>query len=554
MTDWEDRLIDSALQEVGGQQPPDLSARILIALGEAAPGELPVLRSPPRKFAASVLLAAAFLCLGMLTAYVVSYAFDAGHKSPASAERVAERVALHVASGAVEFVSADAERPGEIVAAGEAAIVSAHRGARLFASTDSRLRLGVFPMLQVRPATELEVRSMGFSMKNGVVAATSLTIGVVAGIVTWDAMSGPEVRASGEVVHLESEAPDAKDYLAENARLLARVEALEQQNAQLLTVRQGVAAATPEEPPPAEVEAKPEVATALMFGDKKYADVLSKMNWAAMGKATFEMQPLMNELVRALEEDGEIPTDIAVQIQKLNTHLVGEVPTLMEAGLPGTGPNGAYTHPLVVANTLASTLNAAGQPLDGAQSAALAGLVRSFTTELDGVAAGQFEFQSETMMHELEAKERFYKEMSQRLTPEQFAAIYPKGSTEFDGLSLFGTGLVTRELLRPIRAANAADFARRAGSHMADELGFNDADTVRLRAVLESVAGSSTELWGKPASAAERKLRFMRAGRTKAALNNQVAMLRAISRQFQLSPEQKKKLFSLQGVMVPIYD
>ncbi|MFT4512323.1 MAG: hypothetical protein ACI91B_001012 [Planctomycetota bacterium] len=551
MTDWDDRIIDSALQEVGGQQPPDLSARILIALGEEAPGSLPVLQPPPRSFAGSAMLAAAFLCLGMLTAYVVSYAFDDGPRSTVDAERVA----LRVVSGQVEFVPADAQRPGKVVAAGNAAIVHAHRGARMFVSTDSRLRLGVFPTLQVHPATELEVRSMGFSMKNGVVAATSLTIGVVVGIVSWDALSGPEVRASGEVVHLNAEATDGTGYSGENARLMARVQTLEGQNARLMTMREGVAAqATPEEPAPAEVLAKPEVATALMFEDPKYADVLSKVNWDAMGKASFEIQPLLNELVRILEEEGEISTEIAVQLEKLNTNLVSEIPTLLKAGLPGTGPNGAYTHPLVVANTLASTLNAAGQPLDAAQSAALAGLVRSFTAELDGVAAGQYEFESETMMHEIEAKERFYTEMSQRLTPEQFAAIYPKGSTDYDGLSLFGTGLMTRHLLRPIKAANAADFARRAGNRLGDELGFSDADTVRLRTVLESVSGSSADLWGKPASAAERKLNFLRRGRTKAALTNQVAMLREISRQFQLTPKQQKKLFSLQGVMVPLYN
>jgi hypothetical protein len=256
--------------------------------------------------------------------------------------------------------------------------------------------------------------------------------------------------------------------------------------------------------------------------------------------------------VRILNEDGEISTEIAVQLEKLNVHLAGEIPTLMKAGLPGTGPNGAYTHPLVVANTLASTLNAAGKPLDAAQSAALAGLVKSFTAELDGVAAGPYEFQSETMMHEIEAKERFYAEMSQRLTAEQFATIYPKGSTDFDGLSLFGTGLMTRHLLRPIKAGNAADFAHRAGNRLADELGFSDAETVRLRTVLESVAGSSSGMWGKPSSAVERKLKFLRAGRTKAALRNQVAMLRAIYLQFQLTPEQQEKLSSLTGVIVPL--
>ena len=87
---------------------------------------------------------------------------------------------------------------------------------------------------------------------------------------------------------------------------------------------------------------------------------------------------------------------------------------------------------------------------------------------------------------------------------------------------------------------------------MADALGFSDAETVRLRTVLESVADSNSELWGKPSSAVERKLKFLRAGRTKAALRNQVAMLRAISLQFQLTPEQQEKLSSLTGVIVPL--
>lgn len=549
MTDWDDRIIDSALQEVGGQQPPDLSARILIALGEAAPGQLPVLPPPPRSIAGYAMLAAAFLCLGLLTAYVVSYAFDDGSRSTVEAERVA----LYVVSGEVEFVPADAQRPGEVVAAGSAVIVRGPGGARMFVSKDSRLQLGVFPMLRVEPATELEVRSMGVSMNNGVVAATSLAIGVVVGAVTWDSLSGPEARTSGEVVRLEAMAPDGVDYSVENARLMARVQGLEEQNARLMMMREGVAEpAIPEGPVLAEALDKPDVATAMMFEDPKYADVLSKVNWDAMGKATLEIQPLLNELVRILAEDGEISTEIAVQLEQLNLHLAGEIPTLMKAGLPGTGPNGAYTHPLVVANTLASTLNAAGKPLDAAQSAALAGLVKSFTAELDGVAVGQYEFESETMMHEIEAKERFYAEMSQRLTAEQFAAIYPKGSTDFDGLSLFGTGLMTRHLLRPIEAGNAADFAHRAGNRLADELGFSDAETVRLRTVLESVAGASSEMWGKPSSAVERKLKFLRAGRTKAALRNQVAMLRAISLQFQLTPEQQEKLSSLTGVIVPL--
>jgi hypothetical protein len=562
MNDWQDRIVDSALHELGGRTPPDLSARIVIALSEASStsqlGDLPMLQETRRRWLPSILLAAACLCIGLLAAYVTRYAFD---ESPSMDVR-AERVALRVHAGEVAFVFAEvpsAAAPKSllqplVLRAGDGAMVPVHCGARLLAAEHSRLRLGVFPMLEVAPATELEVRSMEFSMKNGVVAATSLTIGVVAGMVTWNALASPGVAASGEVVHLQAEGTEGKDYVAENARLLQRLSALEQENARLMTMREGVAAAAVvEEPVAPEVLETPEPATAAMFDDPKYADMLSQVDWALMGKTTLEMQPLMNELVRSLEETGEVSPEVAVALEKLNANLLAQLPTIMKAGLPGTGANGAYTHPLVVANTLATTLQAAGQPLDGAQSAALAGLVRSFTAELDSVAGGQYEFEAETVMHEVDAKDRFYAEMSQRLTPEQFAAIYPKGSTEFDGVSLFGSGLMTRFLVNPVDASNAAEFARSAGNRLGDKLHFSDADTVKLRGLIETIAGQNAKLWGQPASVAESKLRFLRAGRTKTAMANQVAMLRAISRQFSLSPEQKQALAEMSGVLVPLH-
>lgn len=562
MTDWDDRIVDSALHELAGRQPPDLSARIVIALresaNESAPGSLPQLRESQNELLAAqrsrsqaVLLAAAFLILGLVSSYVVQSAI--ADTQPVA--RQAERVALQVEWGAVEFVSVGAQRPGPILRTGEAAMVPASCGARMLAAEPSRFRLGVFPTLQVEPATELEVRSMEFSMQNGVVAATSLTIGVVVGMVTWNALASPGVAASGEVVRLKADGDAGKDFAGENARLLARLQTLEQENARLMTMREGAPDLPVPTAPEVEVEPvkDPKPAVAMMFQDPKYADILSEVDWSLMGKTTLAMQPLMDELVRMVEEGGEVSPELGAKIEKLNADLVAQMPVILKAGLPGTGANGAYTHPLVVANTLATTLQAAGMPLDAAQSSALTGLVRSFSAELDGVANGQYEFEAETVMRETEAKDRFYKEMSQRLTPEQFAAIYPKGSTDFDGLNLFGTGLMTRQLVRPIRAANAAEFGRSAGNHLADALRLNDEDTVKLRSVIESISASNSELWGGAASPAERDLRFVRAGRTKVALANQVAILREVSRRFTLTPEQKKKLATMSGVLIPMH-
>ena len=76
---------------------------------------------------------------------------------------------------------------------------------------------------------------------------------------------------------------------------------------------------------------------------------------------------------------------------------------------------------------------------------------------------------------------------------------------------------------------------------------------MKLRGLIETIAGQNAKLWGQPASVAESKLRFLRAGRTKTAMANQVAMLRAISRQFSLSPEQKQALAEMSGVLVPLH-
>ena len=106
MNDWQDRIVDSALHELGGRTPPDLSARIVIALSEASStsqlGDLPMLQETRRRWLPSILLAAACLCIGLLAAYVTRYAFD---ESPSMDVR-AERVALRVHAGEVAFVFA----------------------------------------------------------------------------------------------------------------------------------------------------------------------------------------------------------------------------------------------------------------------------------------------------------------------------------------------------------------------------------------------------------------------------------------------------------------
>ena len=80
-----------------------------------------------------------------------------------------------------------------------------------------------------------------------------------------------------------------------------------------------------------------------LLSDPRFADVLSKIDWAKMGEITHEMSPVLAELVAAMTEEGaEIPMELAIKVQQLNSQLLGMIPALMEAGVPGFGANGSY--------------------------------------------------------------------------------------------------------------------------------------------------------------------------------------------------------------------
>lgn len=375
----------------------------------------------------------------------------------------------------------------------------------------------------------------------------ALSIAAVAGVIAWR-WQGEERPAAAAPV--QEPVAGREELELELARLREQLRALENE-------RREVALAAPAQPAPEatppETVASIEPATAtIAFGDERYADVLAKIDWATIGRVTKEMQPLLLELVAAMEEGGEVSMELQLKIQELNSQLAAQVPTMMKSGLPGFGPNGSYTHPLFVANGLASTLAAAGQQLDASQRAAIDGLVKVFGAENEAIVARTKDFDLEHLLAEAEMKDRFYSEVITRLTPAQQAQLFPKGTTEYDGINLFGTGLMTRPYAQPITAKNPADFARKASNRISDQLGLDEATTVQVRGLIEAAAARATDLWSTPANATEQQLRMLRSGRTTTALRYQLEMLRTIQQQVALTPEQRQKLAKMQQVLVPL--
>lgn len=377
----------------------------------------------------------------------------------------------------------------------------------------------------------------------------ALSIAAVAGVYTWHSLqASPGAATDAAAADLANDASRL-----EVADLRARIAELEAERAAAAAQRT-IAPLTPAEdevvvpPPPPPAEAK----VAACFLDPRFADVLAKIDWATMGAVTKEMQPLLAELVKKMQETGEVPLDLAAKIQALNSKLVAQVPAMMESGAPGFGPNGSYTHPLFVANTLAATLAASGLQLDPKQQTALDGLVRSFSAENDAIVAAARDFDVEHLLAEAEMKDRFFAEMTTRLTAEQQASLFPADMPGYDGINLFSASLMTRPYTAAIPAKDPIDFARLATNRIGEELGLDDATSAKVRGIVEAHAKAATELWETPADKTETTLRMLRTGRTSAAMRHQIAMLRAISQQVDLTPAQRDKLKGYKQVLVPL--
>ena len=561
-TDWDDRVIDAALQELHGQRPPDLSARVLLALQEAAP----TTSSPRVRHAVQVGSARRrpwFAALAALLAVAIVAWFFAGRDQrpgggPAGRSD-APFVAFQIELLRGELVCRDGRTDAgsfvRFVARNEPLHLDLRAGANFVCAPASSFRLDRFGVLATTEYTTLEIVDMAIDRTQGIVMASSLTLAVVAGTVTWHMLTRTDTAIAGQTIKLEAAPDGAAAASARERRLEEENKALREE---LAAMKDGSGRRPVEpmaltsgseelvEPPP------PPPPTGPVFDDAQFAAALAKIDWATMGEVSKEMAPLIAQLMEAMSKDGaKLPMDLVAKIHQLNGKLLAQLPAMQDANLPGYGVNGVYTHPLVAANTMASTLASAGAGLTQAQQQAMSGLVRAFAAEGQQIDAATREFPVEQLLEEVEMKDRFWKEVGGLLSPAQAAVLQPAGAGTHDGSSLFSSGLMVQGTGVPIAAKDAGEFARKASVHLADQLGLDEAATAQVREVLAR-ASAAPELWRERGDAREQQLHMMRSGRTIQALRNQLQWMRQIQQQVTLTPEQRQKLAGLPHVLVPL--
>jgi len=210
-SDWDDRLIDAALQELHGQKPPDLSARVLLALQEAAPAaSSPRVRrasanGPTRRLPGFALFAA------LLAVAVVAWSFAGRGLRPGggpASRSAAPFVAFQLELLRGELVCRDGrdDEGGFVrfVARNEPLHLDLRAGANFVCAPASAFRLDRFGVLATTENTRLEIVDMAIDRTQGIVMASSLTLAVVAGTVTWHMLTRTDTAVAGETIKLEA--------------------------------------------------------------------------------------------------------------------------------------------------------------------------------------------------------------------------------------------------------------------------------------------------------------------------------------------------------------
>lgn len=258
-----------------------------------------------------------------------------------------------------------------------------------------------------------------------------------------DPQPGPELGSDTTVLkaELDSARKDLRDETARREGAEARITELQ---SKVVELRSAAAKGT-----------APDAATVskgVRYAYDKYKKPLEAIDWDVAGDAVAHIGPLLKQLVEA-RAAGKPIEQILGSIQRYNGPLVTAAFAAQQGGVPGTGVNGSFTHPAMLANMVYATLLKAGKPLDETQEKKLNALADDSVKEDERRLAGYDEraLGIQKLLDETALKDRFYAAVDALVTDAQREILHPevvRGRTSAD---LFSSGVLWATVLRPAR-------------------------------------------------------------------------------------------------------
>ncbi|MFO0933307.1 MAG: sigma-70 family RNA polymerase sigma factor [Planctomycetota bacterium] len=348
---------------------------------------------------------------------------------------------------------------------------------------------------RVRDGSALSLVALGGAM-NVPAAAFTAAVALAVGVFAGRSLLAPKpVPADERVERLEARARGLEDRAT---TLLAEREALKEQLAAAkattlaASARERAAARPDASPAPAPAPAdagaamgdKPATASGARILVPGHEELIAEVDWTLVGKATYEMAPLLPAFFEEWSRTGKIPTASAGRVNRLNADLVNAaLAAAQRMKLAMTEANRAYTHPSMMVNAMAATLEAAGKPLTPAQAEAVRALAVEATNALLAAETG---YGPETwalqkLLDETATKERFFAAAFAALTAEQRDVLTPpaaKGRLQAD---LFSAGLMWAAHAQAVPVTDREHLTTLMTATVADLMGWGEEKKPALR-------------------------------------------------------------------------
>ncbi len=199
-------------------------------------------------------------------------------------------------------------------------------------------------------------------------------------------------------------------------------------------------------------------AFAFEDGGEHIHDALAEIDWGSVAEHMSAMVPLIDEIAGALAA-GRPPSPEALgATQQHNGPLVVAALRLQQEGVPGTGPNGSFTHPAFMTNAIAANLEALGLALDANQMRRLGDIGADYERrDRERLAAyADATPQIRKLADEAQEKGAFFEAALGVLRADQRTALVPEAARGRVALDLFSEGLVWVGRAQPLRFRDPA--------------------------------------------------------------------------------------------------
>jgi hypothetical protein len=205
-------------------------------------------------------------------------------------------------------------------------------------------------------------------------------------------------------------------------------------------------------------ETPPPSNASFRFGLKEKSPVFDKADWKQLGVNINELNQITPGLMKSLAAGKQLKPALMTKLQKNNIPLASfAIQAAGEVG--GSGPNGSFTHPAVMANLIKSLLETSSDPLTDDQANSIDTLGEAWSREAAGLDQGFDEktFNLAKIIAEVDAKQRFINGVRGVLTSTQDALLFNPLTTGRAGLDLLSPALIYTQR-RPLMAGDRASL------------------------------------------------------------------------------------------------